>query len=321
MSKISAIMALYNTPYDLLNLTVQSILNQTFKDFELIIIDDASTIDYKDFFEKFNDERIKYFKLENNAGPGHARNEGIKKAKGEYIAIVDSDDIYLPQRFEIQTTFLDKNTEISLISCAFKYSNNGKIPPVVEQDEDIKTFMIFNSPFANPAVMFRKNVFLEKNLFYPEDINFGEDYALWINAMFAGLKMANLKDILMIYTRRKGQLSKEKSDIQISILKSLYKKILLNIGLTPSEEELNIHHNIYTQNFNSNSLEEIQSWFNKIIEANKNIKIFDEQKLIGKKSEITNLFKNFKNRLFKVKIGQYNFCVSKNLRIYIEKRT
>ena len=115
MSKISVVMALYNTPYDYLSATVESILNQTFKDFEFIIIDDASHVGhfgYGEFFEKFNDNRIKYFKLEKNSGPGHARNEGIKKAIGEYVAIVDSDDVYMPQRLELQAKFFDENPKI-----------------------------------------------------------------------------------------------------------------------------------------------------------------------------------------------------------------
>lgn len=321
MSKISAVMALYNTEYELLKPTVDSILNQTFADFELIIIDDASQVEYSEFFKNYNDERIKYFKLEKNSGPGHARNEGIKKASGEYVAIVDSDDIYLPQRFEMQAGFLDKNPEISLISCAFKQSNNGKIPPVIEEHEDIKIFMLFNSAFANPAVMFRRKEFIENNLFYPEDKNFGEDYELWINAMFANIKMANLKDVLMIYTRRPGQLSKTKSDKQTEILKELYKKILTRININPTNEELDLHHKIYTQNFDNITIEQASKWLDKIIHHDKNFKIYNEQKLINLKDETIQKIEKFKNRLFKIKIGQKNFCISKNFKIYVENRT
>src|SRR5574344_2045742 len=237
MTKISAIMALFNTPFDLLQKTVESILNQTLSDFELIVIDDSSTTDYTDFFKKFNDSRIKYIKLNKNSGPGHARNVGIKSANGDYIAIVDSDDIYLKNRFEIQSKFLDKKTDIDLISCALKQSNNGKISNVTEDDEQIKTELLFNSPIVNPAVMFRRKIFIEKNLFYTENKTYGEDYELWIDALFEKIKMANLKDILMIYTRRKGQLSSAKIENQIQILKNLYKKIFLKLNISPTEDE------------------------------------------------------------------------------------
>src|SRR5574344_1201023 len=238
MPKISVVMALYNTPLEYLSKTVESILNQSFKNFEFIVIDDASTVIYSDFFKKYADNRIKYIKLENNIGPGGARNFGIKQAQGEYVAVADSDDVYFPERLGVQCEFLDKNREISLLGASFRQSNNGKISKIIKSDADIKAFMLFNSPFANPIVMFRKSEFVENNLFYSEDKKFAEDYELWIDAMFKGLKMANLKQVLMTYTRRGGQLSKEKSDIQQEFLRSLYSKMLVKIGINPTAQEL-----------------------------------------------------------------------------------
>jgi len=320
MPKISAVMALYNTPYDLLQATVESILAQTFGDFELIIVDDASSFEYEGFLKKFEDTRIKYSKLKENAGPGNARNIGIRSAIGEYVAIVDSDDVYLPGRFEVQAEFLDKNTDISLVSCAYKQSDNGKIPSVIENDVEIRVGMLFNSVLANPAVMFRRIVFAEKNLFYPENINFGEDYQLWINAMFSDIKMANLKDVLMIYTRRKNQLSKTKSDKQVSILKEIYKEIFSRMGIEPSEKEIDLHHNLYLENFASISLEDVSNWFDKIINQNRNLHIFDEKKLIEKKDVILAQISRLKTRVFKIKIGEFNLCIYKPCQILLEKR-
>lgn len=321
MPKISAVMALYNTPYNYLKATVRSILSQTFKDFELIIIDDASSMEYGQFFEQFEDERIKYIKLEKNKGPGYARNIGIKEAKGEYIAIVDSDDIYLPLRFEKQSDFLDKNPDIAVLGCAFRFSNKKNKAELIENDEDIKTFLLFNSPFANPSMMFRKNFFIENNLFYSEKINFGEDYNLWIDAVFAGAKTANLNDLLMIYTRRKNQLSKTKQNNQIMILKNIYKEMFKKMELSFSTEEIDLHYNIYSENFSSiNDLKIIEDWFDKIITQNKNKKIFNEEKLLLKKEFYIKKFKKIKNRLLKIKVGKKNFCLSKNLYFYIEER-
>lgn len=321
MPKISAVMALYNTPFEYLKATVESILNQTLKDFELIIIDDASSADYKTFFEQFEDERIKYFKLDKNSGPGHARNEGIKKALGEYVAIVDSDDIYLPKRFEVQADFLDTNPDISLIGCTFRFSNRKKMSYSPLTHEEITTFMLFNSPLANPAVMFRREEFIKNNHFYPEDINFAEDYELWTNAMFSGIKIANLEDFLMIYTRRKGQLSKERQEKQTEILKRIYKEMFSKLGLNPSEEEINLHFNLSMENFSQiEDKEKISDWFDKIIKHNKSKNIFDEKKLIEKRDEIIIEYQKIKNRLFKLKIGGYNLCLGKNLKPYIEER-
>lgn len=319
--KISCVMALYNTPYKLLEKTLKSILNQTYTNFELIIIDDASTMNYKNFFEKFNDKRIKYFKLEKNSGPGHARNEGIKKALGDYIAIVDSDDIYYPQRFEKQLNFLENNQEISLISCAFKFSNKQKFANILEKDENIKAALLFNSALSNPAVMFRKEEFTRKNLFYPEDIKFAEDYSLWIDAMFIDIKMANLPDILMIYTRRKNQLSRSKAEEQGKILKNLYKKIFEKLGIDFSDENIELHFAINNEDFKSiKSKDEIINWFDKIITKNSTIKIFNENKLIEKKELILKHLYDAQNRIFRIKLLEYNLCIYKPFKITVEKR-
>ncbi len=322
MPKISAVMALYNTPYSYLKTTVESLLNQSFKDFELIVIDDASSMQYKEFFEKFNDDRIKYFKLEKNAGPGHARNVGIKKAIGEYIAITDSDDVYMPRRFENQSKFLDENPDISLMGGTFRFSNKKRLSFVPIEDKDIRMFMLFNSPLNNSTIMFRREEFIQRNLFYTEDINFAEDYELWIDAMFTGIKMANLKEFLMIYTRRPGQLSKAKKEKQIAILKKLYKKIFSNLNLNFSQTEIDLHYNIECSNFNAiKSPEEISNWIDKIIEHNKNLQIFDKQTLIDKKNHILEDFYKFKNRVFKLKIAEYNFCIYKPFQITFERRS
>lgn len=319
--KISVVMALYNTPYDYLKATVESLLNQTFKDFELVIVDDASTMEYDDFFKQFNDEKIKYNKLEKNAGPGHARNYGIKQAHGDYVAIADSDDIYMPQRLEFQAKFLDENPDISLIGAAYKYSNRKKLEQVLVDDRDIRIFTLFNSPLNNSTVMFRRQEFLDKNLFYSEDIKFGEDYELWIKAMLSGVKMSNFPEFLMIYTRRPGQLSRARTERQIKILKNIYKKLFDQIGIEANEEEFDLHHDIYTERFTTvKSAQQISNWFDKIIEANKNKKMFEEPLLIEKKNQTLEKYDQISKRLFKIKIGQKNFCLSKSLKIYVEDR-
>lgn len=321
MMKVSVVMALYNTPYSYLKTTIESILNQTFKDFELIIVDDASNVNYDDFFAQFNDDRIKYIKLEKNAGPGHARNVGINLAAGEYIAIADSDDVYMQNRFEVQASFLDANPQVTIVGSRFRFSNKKNPADVVVGYDNIKTFMLFNSPFANPVVTLRKEFFLQNNLLYPEDKNFAEDYELWIDAMLKGAKLANLNDVLMIYTRRKNQLSKEKRENQIKILKELYEKIFKKLGLEYSQEELDLHFLIQNANFSLiNNQKLIEDWFDKIIEQNLKCHIFSEQNLAEKKKEVLKNYNNYANMLFKIKLGNKNFCLSKNLKFYLQIR-
>lgn len=319
--KISAVMALYNTPLKLFKRTLKSILNQTYQDFELLIIDDASKIDYSNYLNKIKDSRLKYFRLDENSGPGNARNVGIKMAKGEFVAIVDSDDIYLPKRFEMQADFLDKNPDVSLISGGLKFSNNNRVPSILIEDAQIKAAMLFNSQITNPCVMFRKNDFVEKNLFYPDDINFAEDYALWIDAMFKGIKMANLQELLMIYVRRKKQLSKTKCAQQAKILKDLYHKIFTELGMDVSDSDIDLHYNLECENFSDiASTEVIENWFERIIEHNKSSMVIEPKELEKRRDRIINKYLKRKDNLFRVKIGCHNLCLSRKMTLRVEKR-
>jgi glycosyltransferase involved in cell wall biosynthesis len=119
--KISVIVPTYNRS-ELLPRAINSILNQTFKDFELIIVDDGSTDNTKKIIEKYseNDSRIKYIYQENSGGPPRPKNTGIKIAKGNYIAFLDSDDEWLPSKLEEQIKKYienDKNHNIGLVGC------------------------------------------------------------------------------------------------------------------------------------------------------------------------------------------------------------
>ena len=112
MVKISVIMPVYNTEKEYLTEAIESILNQTFQDFEFLIIDDGSTEPHvKETILSYNDNRIKYFYKE-NSGVADTLNFGLSKANGQYIARMDADDISLPERFEKQVSFLDCNPDI-----------------------------------------------------------------------------------------------------------------------------------------------------------------------------------------------------------------
>jgi glycosyltransferase involved in cell wall biosynthesis len=118
--KISVIMAAYNSQ-EFIALAIESIINQTFKEWELIIINDASTDRTYNILKSYKkiDKRIRIINLKNNSGPSKARNEGLKIAKGIYIAILDSDDISLPNRLRMQYDYLEKNKETFLVCSEF----------------------------------------------------------------------------------------------------------------------------------------------------------------------------------------------------------
>lgn len=183
MPKISVIIPCYNQG-QYLEEAVQSVLNQTFKDFEIIVVDDNSTDNTLEILNKYNDPRIKIIKGPQK-GISAALNLGIDIAQGEYIARMDADDISLPDRFRIQTEFMDENPEIGICgSSANMLDSNGKIvkwsKPI--NDKDIKTNLLIDVSIIHSTVMMRKSILKNYDLRYSEIYDVTEDFDLWTRA-------------------------------------------------------------------------------------------------------------------------------------------
>jgi glycosyltransferase involved in cell wall biosynthesis len=185
--EISVIMTVYNGE-KFLREAIDSVLNQTFQDFELIIIDDGSTDSTVQTIKSYNDPRIQLIENCQNRGQSYSRNLGIKESNGEYIAIMDADDIALPKRLEIQYEYLKSNTEISLcgswIEVIGEEGDFKKIRKVPTENFEIKADLIFNCPIIHPTVIFVKKDFVENGFFYDEEFKYAQDMELWSRAMF-----------------------------------------------------------------------------------------------------------------------------------------
>ena len=146
MPKLSVILTCYNSKKEYLDECILSLLNQTFKDFELLVIDDCSTVPIKDLIKDYleKDARVKYFKTPKNGGAANSRNFGIKKATGEYLAIMDHDDVADLKKFEKQVSFLDKNLDIGVLGGAFKRFPNEKEFYLLAEDKDITLSLLLN---------------------------------------------------------------------------------------------------------------------------------------------------------------------------------
>ena len=120
MAKVSVVMPVYNTPDEVLKEAVESILNQTYKDFELLVINNGSCSDITTVIDKYSDSRIKYYEIKENHGVAAARNLGIEKMSGEYYAVMDSDDIASPDRLEKQVQIFEAEPDVLLCASWFK---------------------------------------------------------------------------------------------------------------------------------------------------------------------------------------------------------
>lgn len=223
---ISVLMPVYNTKEVYLRASIESILNQTFTDFELIIVNDGSTNNAEEVVLSYKDDRIKYFKQENQGIVG-ALNNAWAKASGKYIARMDSDDIAYPEHFAKQVKFLEENPEYSLVGSWAKIipSNN-----VIKLPQDIKVMdLLADCMFIHPSIMFNKADFEKFNLQYETGFEYAEDYCMYARAV-KYLKMTNLQEALLNYRVYPENSSSKNRDIRIKSSFKVQDLILENLS-------------------------------------------------------------------------------------------
>lgn len=203
---ISVVLPVYNGEKYLVE-AIDSILAQTFVDFELIMIDDGSTDGSFGILQKYEnqDARVRVFTRENR-GLVATLNEGIDLARGSWIARMDQDDIALPQRFERQLKWLEQTGADICGSWVQRFGTSDKrVVRLHKTDEAIKTEIMFSSPFVHPSVMMRTA--MVRQLHYDVTCEKAEDYDFWVRAAVAGWKMTNVPEVLLRYRVHSEQIS------------------------------------------------------------------------------------------------------------------
>lgn len=214
-------MPVYNSGI-LLHQTIKSILDQTHKNFEFIIINDASTDNTLKIIKEYKqkDNRIKIINNKKNLGISLASNKGLDIAKGKYIAMMDHDDISLPKRFKKQIEFLEKNKDIFLIGTGNYYidENNKIINKIktIENPDKIKRDIVHGqNRICHPSIMFRNNTKIR----YRPKIYYAQDYDFFLQLLADNKKLSNIKDILFHYRVHNTQTSMEKRNKQLLFAK------------------------------------------------------------------------------------------------------
>ena len=235
MPKISVIMSVYKEPVEWMIQAIDSILEQTFKDFEFIIVNDnPSREENSQILNKYalKDDRIKLIINDTNIGLTKSLNKAIVEAKGDYIARMDADDISINNRFNVQSKFLDANPDIVVCgSNAVTMDDYGKIGGKIitcQNDEEIKAMMLFQSPIIHPASMFRR-IISGKTIMYDEHYTCAQDYALW--ASLLSFKMANIPKVLIRYRLSNNNITTLKRDAQLRYSKEIQEIVLNKLNL------------------------------------------------------------------------------------------
>lgn len=211
---ISVIMATFNEPVSYISASIESILNQTYANFEFIIIDDSTNPDTIETINSYTaDIRIVIIRKNFRLGFARALNEGLKIARGQYIARMDGDDISIGDRFERQVEYLSKHPNIDILGGNMQIINESGY--VVSQRNyprkglSLQIGAIFRSPVAHPTVMFRKSV-VDSHLYYDETFSKAEDTEFWFRLRNNGFTIANIPYNLLNF-RISGDLAKKRS--------------------------------------------------------------------------------------------------------------
>lgn len=199
MPKVSILVPLYNTEPEHLRAMIDSVLTQTWTDFELLLLNDSpQNRALQAIVSTYQDERIHYEDNPHNMGISASRNRLIEMAQGEYLAVLDHDDQCFPDRLAKQVAYLDEHPEVGVVSGAIHTIPKNQIMTMPENNLAIKRLMLTSCPLVHPAAMIRKSVLIKNNIRYEENYSPAEDYMLWVRLM--GVTMFhNLPDPLIYY--------------------------------------------------------------------------------------------------------------------------
>lgn len=208
MPSISIVMPVYNAE-NYIPESIESILNQTFHDFELIVVDDGSTDNTVKIVESYHDSRIVLQK--NNHGFIRSLNTGIELSRGKYIVRMDADDIMMPYRLEVQYRYMEDNPDIDVCgSWMNTFGQGSRMMKVPIKHEEIALCLLRGCVLYHPTIIMRKQA-LQKYKPYPhlykQKYIYAEDYKLWIDLMKSGLKFANIPEVLLLYRVSETQIS------------------------------------------------------------------------------------------------------------------
>jgi glycosyltransferase involved in cell wall biosynthesis len=213
---VTVLLPVYNASKFLIE-AINSILNQTFVEFEFLIIDDGSSDDSISIINRFakTDRRIRVISRQNR-GLVYTLNEGIESARGTYIARMDADDVSDPRRIESQVNLMEREN-LDICGCHYEIINeNGKFIDAVYcplTDDSLLLFLCEGVPFAHGSVTIRKSFLDTHNIEYGGEFKFAEDKALWIELFREGARFGNVDKLLFTYREVNGSLSKKRKKL------------------------------------------------------------------------------------------------------------
>lgn len=254
---ISIALPAYNAK-DYIAECLDSLLAQTYQNFEIILIDDCSTDGTADVVATYTDSRIRYFKNEKNSGIVYSLNKAYALCRGAYIARMDADDRCMPDRLEKQIKYLQQHKDIGIVAVWYRTfgAANGVHRPATDPDE-IKCRLLFTLQLMHSGWLFRRELVQEHKLQYREEYKYAEDWDFLVRAS-AVTRLSNVPEILVDYRINPKQVSNIHSRTQKQVADTVAKNQLDALGLTLTEEEFCIYRASFGRRENLLSEEEMR---------------------------------------------------------------
>jgi glycosyltransferase involved in cell wall biosynthesis len=268
--KITVLMPVYNGEKHLRE-AINSILNQTFSDFEFLIINDGSTDASVEIINSYKDSRICLVHNEQNIKLIATLNKGLELARGEYIARFDCDDVSLPERLAKQVEFMDSHPEVGICGTWAETIGdvNGLVWVYPTEPGRIKAQLLFNSCLPHSSVMLRKKVLRHYGLGYNSQYLHAEDWALWQKCSFL-VPLSNVPEVLIKYRLSSASVSRQHRSAQQETISRIDDENFARLGIAASERDKQVHRLLGSWSFvkDKQFLEDACSWLSKLHTAN-----------------------------------------------------
>ena len=279
---VTVLMPVYNGCL-YLHEAISSVLDQSFTDFELLVVDDGSTDDSVRVIQSFQDSRIRLLHNEKNYGLITTLNIGIENSQGCYIARMDSDDISLPDRLDRQVSFMENNPQISVCGSWVRTIGErpGEVWNYMQNSDEIKCGLLFQNQLAHPSVIMRRSILENTSLRYDAVFKHVEDYQLWV-ALAKDTLLSNIPEVLVEYRIHANQVSVKHQLEQMINAGIIQFNQIRALGIKPTVQEMRVHSLLGTRTLQGNLafIKLVREWFLKLEAANKIVGYYPEPMFI-----------------------------------------
>ena len=281
--RVTVLMSAYNAGR-YVGEAVDSVLKQTFVDFEFLIFEDKSTDETLKILRGCEDPRILLIKNHENMGLTKNLAAGMELARGEYVARFDADDCCELNRLERQVAFLDAHPEIGLLGSAVTFFNDNGWEMIAHQPlthEEIKCVLFYGYTMLHPTVMMRKAAFAQHGLNYDTTFRVSQDHDLWVRAI-RKIRFANLYEPLVRMREHSGKIGSTSNGLQRAYSDRVRERQLKELGLVAESGDLRLlgEHETSVDHWVRENIEGFESLLLRIFHANQQVQIYDQEILI-----------------------------------------